>query len=114
MDSKEVAKKYFDLSNDSNFSEIAKLFTDTTVYTSQNTGEYIGADDIITMQKAFHGKFIKLNWTVNSINEINRSVYLFDYSFKGVKKDGDEMTSNGLEYITVKNKKIERVEIINK
>lgn len=110
----EIANSYFDLSNKSDFIEIAKLFTDSTTYSSQTTGEYVGVDDIITMQKAFHSKFKTLEWTINSVEEIKPGVILFDYDFAGETKDGEKVASSGLEYIDIQNGKIKRVEIKGK
>ncbi|RTK95397.1 hypothetical protein EKI60_00400 [Candidatus Saccharibacteria bacterium] len=70
MTALEIAKHYFDLSNRSDFDEIAKLFTSTTTCSSQNTGVYLGVADIIDMQKEFLSKFQKLHWQVNSAEEV--------------------------------------------
>jgi hypothetical protein len=37
-ESLKIAKHYFDLSNKSDFDSISLLFTDSTTYSSQNTG----------------------------------------------------------------------------
>ena len=110
----EIAQLYFDLSNKSAFEGTAKLFTDETVYRSVNAGDYVGIKDILTMQKAFHGKFKKLHWHVNSVEETKPGTVLFDYDFSATTKDGEQTTSSGLEYVKVANGKITRVEIENK
>ena len=109
-----IAQLYFALSNKSDFDGIGKLFTDKTVYKSQNTGEYIGVTDILTMQRAFHGKFSSLNWKVNSVREIKPGVILFDYELRGELASGEVTTSTGLEYVTVNHGKIQEIEIENK
>jgi hypothetical protein len=110
----EIAQLYFDLSNKSDFDGIVQLLTDNTTYSSQSTGEYIGKDAILAMQRAFHGKFSTLNWTVNSVKTTMNGVIVFDYDFYGKQHDGTEVHSSGLEYITVLYGKIQDVEIRSK
>ena len=110
----EIARLYFDLSNKSDFEGIAKLLTETTTYSSQNTGEYIGKDAILEMQQAFHEKFSSLEWKVNSVKTTMNGVIVFDYDFIGKQFDGNEVRSLGLEYITVLYGKIQDIEIRNK
>lgn len=110
----EIAKRYFDLSNKSDFDGIAKLFTETTTYSSQTTGMYLGRDDILAMQKAFHGKFASLQWKVNSVEEVKPGIVLFDYDFRGELPNGEKVESSGLEYVIVYQGTIQHVEIRNK
>jgi len=110
----ETAQHYFDLSNKSDFAQIAKLFTDTTTYSSQTTGVYLGRDDIIAMQRAFHGKFTSLHWKVNSVEEVKPGIVLFDYDFIGELPNGERIESSGLEYVIVAGGKIQHVEIRSK
>ncbi len=109
-----IAKKYFRLSNQSDFDGIGKLLSDSTKYSSQNTGVFIGKDDIITMQKNFHSKFSSLSWKVNSVEEVKPGVVLFDYSFEAKTKDEEVVKSEGLEYVIVHNNKIQHIEIKSK
>ncbi len=109
----EIARLYFELSNVSDFEGIGKLLTDTTVYISQTTGEYRGHDDIVAMQRAYHGKFSSLRWTVNSVKEVDQDTVLFDYNFAGTLISGEEVNSAGLEAITVIRGKIQCIEISN-
>jgi hypothetical protein len=110
----ETAKLYFDLSNKSDFEGIGKLFTDTTTYSSQTTGIYLGRDDIMQMQRAFHGKFASLHWQVNSVKEVKPGIVLFDFNFTGTLPNGEKIKSSGLEYVIVHQNKIQHVEIRNK
>ena len=114
MTSLQTAQLYFDLSNKSDFEGIAKLFTKDTVYHSANTGDYVGTDTILKMQKAFHGKFKQLHWHVNSVEEEEPGTILFDYDFSATTKDGEQVSGSGLEYVGVVDGKITRVEIKNK
>jgi hypothetical protein len=109
----EIAKQYFDLSNNSDFAGIAKLFTNTTSYSSANTGVYLGVGDIINMQKDFHAKFKRLIWKINSVEEIKPGIILFKYDFEATTNSGDEIQSTGLEYVIVANGKIQHIEIRN-
>ena len=109
-----IAKLYFGLSNKSDFDGIAKLFTETTTYSSQTTGIYLGRDDILAMQQAFHGKFTSLHWQVNSVEEVKPGIILFDYDFVGTLPSGEKIKSSGLEYVIVYEGKIQHIEIRNK
>lgn len=109
-----IAKLYFDLSNKSNFDGIRKLFTEATTYSSQTTGVYVGRDDILAMQRAFHGRFASLHWKVNSVEEVKPGVMLFDYDFVGKLPSGEKIESSGLEYVVVYQDKIQHIEIRNK
>jgi len=110
----QLARHYFDLSNRSDFEGIATLFRDSTTYSSQTTGVYLGSDAIIAMQQNFHAKFKKLNWHVNSVEEVKPGIVLFDYDFMGELLNGEKIESPGLEYVIMYKEKIQHVEIRNK
>lgn len=110
----EIAKRYFELSNKSDFSGMEKLFTNSTTYSSQTTGIYLGRNDIIAMQRAFRGKFSLLHWQVNSVKEMKPGVVLFDYDFVGEMPSGEKTEGSGLEYVIVYEGKIQHIEIRNK
>jgi hypothetical protein len=93
----QIARHYFDLSNKSDFDGIEKLFTETTTYSSQTTGLYLGRDDILAMQRAFHGKFASLEWKVNSVEEVKPGILLVDYDFVGELLSGEKVESSGLD-----------------
>jgi hypothetical protein len=109
-----IATLYFDLSNKSDFDGIGKLFTETTTYSSQTTGMYLGCDDILAMQRRFHAKFSSLEWTVNSVEEVKPGIVLLDYDFTGELPSGEKIKSSGLEYVIVYENKIQHIEIRNK
>jgi len=109
-----IAKRYFELSNTSDFSGIKNLLAESTTYSSQTTGIYLGRENILTMQRTFHGKFSSLKWQVNSVEEIKPGVVLFDYDFAGELPDGKKVEASGLEYVTVYQGKIRHIEIRNK
>lgn len=114
MSALETAKLYFDLSNKSDFEGMEKLFTDSTTYSSQNTGVYLGRRDILAMQRAFHGKFSSLHWKVNSVKEVKSGVILFDYDFVGEMQNGEKIKNSGSEYVIIHRDKIQHIEIRNK
>lgn len=114
MTALETAKLYFELSNKSDFDGIAKLFTGTTTYSSQTTGVYLGVEDIIKMQREFHGKFSALNWEVNFVEEVKPGIVLFDYDFLATTKDGERVQASGFEYVIVYDDKIQHIEIRSK
>ena len=114
MTALEIVRHYFDLSNKSDFEGIAKLFSEGTVYHSANTGEYTGVNDIIKMQKAFHGKFKQLHWNVNSVQAVEPDTILSDYDFTGTLPSGEIVQSTGLEYVTVHDGKIQKIVIQGK
>lgn len=109
-----IAEEYFKLSNLSDFDSIAKLFTNHTTYSSQNTGLFLGSEDILKMQKEFHEKFIKHNWKVNSVREVRPGIILFDYDFEAEDKSGAKLKLEGLEYVIIQDGKIIHIEIRNK
>lgn len=88
--------------------------TDATTYSSQNTGTYVGKQNILNMQRAFHGTFVSLHWRINSVVELKPGVILFDYDFTGEAADGHKAKSSGLEYVTVYQNKIRHIEIRSK
>jgi hypothetical protein len=110
----DVTKYYFELSNMSDLDRIADLFTDTTTYSSQTTGMYLGREDIIAMQRDFHGSFAALTWRTNSVEEVKPGIVLVDFAFVGEKPDGEVVRSDGLEYVVVVDGTIQHVEIRNK
>jgi len=114
MKALEVAQLYFALSNKSDFEGIAQLMTPETHYKSETTGEFQGVNAILDMQKAFHGRFSKLHWKVNSVSQVDEDTVCFDYDFVGTKDGGEQIASTGLEYITVQNQKIIAVDIQSK
>lgn len=114
MTNLEIAKRYFDLSNNSDFTKIAELLTPTTTYSSQNTGLYLGAEDILNMQRSFHIKFSSLKWSMNSVEEVKPGIILIDYEFSATFSNGEKVESSGLEYVIVHDGKIQHIEIRNK
>jgi hypothetical protein len=110
----DIAMRYFDVSNKSDMEAIYPMFRASTTYSSQNTGVYLGAEQIIDMQRKFHSSFDSLRWDIHSVEEPQPGVVKFDFTFIGQKKTGDSINLLGVEYIIVYNGKIQHVEIRNK
>ena len=113
-DAIKLAKHYFDLSNQGRLSDIRKLFTDSSTYSSVNTGLYLGADRIMQMQSAFFAGFESLSWTIHSVEEVKPGIVLFDFTFSGKTLDGETLSRDGLEYVVVHDGKIQHIEVKNK
>jgi hypothetical protein len=111
MNTQQIAQRYFDLSNDSNFGGIQELLSESVSYRSPTTGEFYDRDSVLAMQKDFHNKFETLNWHINSIKSTAPDQVVVDYNFEAKAKDDSVTKSTGLEYITVKNGRVTAIEI---
>ena len=109
----QIALKYFEVSNQSNFDEIEKLLHENATYSSQNTGLYLWIQDILDMQKSFHGSFESLEWKIIDSHEEKPGIIKVDFEFIWVKS-WEELRFQGVEYIIVANCKIQHIEIKNK
>jgi PPOX class probable F420-dependent enzyme len=109
-----IAQKYFELSNQSDFAGISRLLANDLTYSSSRTGDYSGAEEVIQMQKAFHGQFSSLRWTVNAVEEEKPGLIKFNYSFAAKTPTGEKQASDGIEYIRVSDGKIHRIELRTK
>lgn len=110
----EVAKKYFEVSNKSDMEAIASMMTPTTTYSSVRQGVFLGVDQIIEMQTAFHRSFEYLNWEVKSVEEIRPGVVLLDFILHAQKSGEEKVAIPGDEYVIVQDGKLQHVEVRNK
>ncbi len=110
----QLAEHYFTLSNAGKLDEIKTLFTASSTYSSANTGVFLGADQIMDMQRAFFSSFETMGWDVHHIEEIRSGVVFVDFTFSGVTKDGENINRPGLEYVVVYNGKLQHVDVRNK
>ena len=110
----QLAKHYFNLSNEGRLSDIRKLFTPSSTYSSENTGVYLGADQIMEMQTEFFASFETMGWDVHSVKEVKPGIVLFDFTFSGKTLDGEAVHRSGREYVIVYNGKIQHIEVRNK
>lgn len=113
-DTIELAKKYFEVSNQSDMKAIRSMMTASTTSSSPNTGVFLGVDNIIKMQEEYHGSFDWLNWEVLEVEERAPGVVWFDFHFTGKKKDGGEVSFLGEEYVIIHEGKIVHLEIKTK
>ena len=110
----EVAKHYFDLSNQRDLDGIRKLLTETSTYSSPNTGVYLGVEQIMTMKETFYDSFTEMHWEVHELHEERPGVIKFDFTFSGTQTDGTEVERPGTEYVIVHNNKLLHIEVQNK
>ena len=113
-DAVQLAKHYFDLSNEGKLTEIKELFTSSSTYSSANMDVYLGADQIMNMQTKFFAGFDTMGWYVNSVKEVKLGIVLFDFTFTGKTLDGESIQRSGREYVVVSNGKIQHIEVRNK
>ena len=113
-DAVQVAKYYFDLSNEGKLADIKKLFTPSSTYSAANTDVCLGADQIMEMQTKFFASFGTMSWDVHSVKEVKPGIVLFDFTFSGKTLDGEAVHRTGREYVIVYNGKIQHVEVRNK
>ena len=113
-DAVQLAKHYFDLSNEGKLVDIKKLLMPSSTYSSANTGVYLGADQIMEMQTKFFASFETMGWDVHSVKELQPGIVLFDFSFSGKTLDGEAVHRSGREYVIVYNGKIQHIEVRNK
>lgn len=109
----EIARHYFDLSNQSKLSDISKLFTACSTYSSANTGMFLGADEIMKMQAEFFAGHQALNWTIDSLEEVKSGIVVIDFSFTGKTLNGEAVYRSGLETVVVYQGKIQHIEVKN-
>ena len=109
-----TAMIYFDYSNNRDFEKIADMFTESSTYSSQNTGVYLGARDIMEMTKFFFNSHEKLFWNIHSVEEIRPGVVKFDFTLEARRNNGEEYTKPGIEYVIIFENKIQHVEVRNK
>ena len=98
-------------SSRSDLDGIRDLMTNGTTYSSQNSGIYLGADQIMEMQSAFHGKFEMMGWKINEVEEVKPGIVRFDFVFSGATKAGEEVHQPGIEYVIVHNGKLQHIEV---
>jgi len=109
----QTVQQYFEYSNVSNFDKILELFTDTSTYSSQKTGLYVWAQDIIEMQKTFHASYNKLHWKVIRIDEEKPWIVKVDFLFTWLKQE-EKIEFSAIEYLIIVDGKIQHIEIRNK
>lgn len=106
-----VAEKYFALSNQHDMDAIAELLTDSSTRSSVRTGVYLGREQIMDMMRPFHESFSELRWDIETIEEIRPGVVEVRCEMTGIKLDGTAVSLKDLEYVIVKDGKLQHVEV---
>ena len=110
----DVASRYFQLSNASDFVGIARLLGETTTYRSGNGDFFVGGQDIVTMQRAYHGSFIRLAWTVTHMAEVRPGVVRLEFDFVGENEANEQVAYSGVEHIVVRDGVIVHIDVVRK
>ncbi len=114
MNNISLAKEYFEASNESDMKTISHMMSDSTTYSSPSTGLYLWVENIITMQGQFHASFEYLSWEVTSYFEEKPWIVLCCFNFRWKKKNWEDVSFSGKEYIIVFEWKIQHIEIQSK
>ncbi len=107
----EIAKNYFELSNDSNFAAISQLFHAGSTFRSGKGELFLGVENIMAMQKLHHGSYAKLEWLVRSVSEVKPGIVHFVFDFKGETQLGEQVEYSGMEDVIVFDGKIQHVQV---
>ena len=111
MTALETARLYFDLSNASDFAGIGKMLHAGTSYRSGNGDLFLGAEDILAMQREYHGSFARLHWTVDRAEEIGPGIARLEFSFKGESAGGEPVSYRGIEHVLARDGRIEHIDV---
>ena len=106
-----IARHYFELSNDSNFAGISKLFCESSTFRSGKGELFLGVNNIMAMQRAHHGSYARLEWAVKSVSEVKPGIVHFAFDFKGETQTGEQVEYSGFEDVIVFGGKIQHVQI---
>ena len=108
----DIANRYFELSNASDFAGIARLLCDTTTYRSGDGKFFLGAHDIMAMQRAYHGSFNQLLWTVTEVAEVDPGIVRLEFDFSGENDAGERIVYSGVEHVLAKNGVIVHIDVV--
>ncbi len=111
MTSLEIAKNYFELSNESNFKEIERMFCKSSTFRSGKGELFLGCEKIMAMQRVHHGIYKQLKWTVNEVSELKPGIVRFEFDFTGEKQDGEAVSYSGVEDIVIHDKMIQHIQV---
>ena len=114
MNSVELTRQYFQLSNERKLETIRYLFEKQATYSSDNTGLYFGRDAIMRMMGDFFDAFPSLYWEIHSLVENTPHIAEVDFTLVAKKTDGSKILRPGIERVVVVNGLIRHVEVRNK
>ena len=98
---RQIARTYFEYSNQSDMAQIGTLLTDNCTYYSRQLGFFIGQGEVIEMQRVFHAQYQSLSWKILSLNELKPNVIEIEFGFEGVLHNGEQQTRQGREHILI-------------
>ncbi|WP_120501698.1 nuclear transport factor 2 family protein [Roseovarius sp. EL26] len=107
----EIALNYIEASNRSDMEAITSMMNPSTTYSSQNTGLYLGDEQIMAMQAAFHADFVSLHWDISELQEIRPGVVQFAFTMSGTKQTGEQISVAGQETVIVYNNCLQHIEV---
>lgn len=110
----DIAKKYFELSNEWNLDWISEMFKENSTYSSQNTWIYLGRENIMKMMRNFFDSFKILNWEVKSEEEVWKWIILFDFILTWEKSSWEKIQMEWLEYVIIFEWNIQHIDVRNK
>ncbi len=113
MTALEIARRYFELSNESNFDEITKMFRESSTFSGRED-LFLGVNDIMAMQRAHHGSYKQLRWVVKHVEELKPGIIRFDFDFQGETQSGELVEFSGLEDVLIYDGKIQHVGVCRK
>jgi hypothetical protein len=96
-----LTEQYFAYSNQSDMAQIEALFHQSSTYYSANLGFFVSKRAIIDMQRAFHGQYQTLHWTMDKVVESKLNIIEIEFSFEGTLQDGKTSKRQGREHILV-------------
>ncbi|NND64535.1 MAG: nuclear transport factor 2 family protein [Gammaproteobacteria bacterium] len=108
-----LAEKYFELSNHGDLDSIEQLFTESSTYSSQNTGVFFGCQDIMSMMRSFFESFETLEWQIKELKEEKPGVVHIEFVMTGKTMTGEEVTHDGHEYVIVESGTLRHIDVRN-
>lgn len=108
-----IARLYFELSNRRDLPRIAELMTDSTTYSSDNTGLHLGQAGIMEMQRSFFERFEELHWEIASCEEVRPGIVRLAFVLTGRTKGGETLRRTGIEHVVVHRGKLQHIEVRN-
>lgn len=106
----QIAREYFELSNQADLDTIEALFLPTSTYSSSQ-GLFFGPPDIMAMMRGFFASHISLHWTIDSARELTPHIVEIEFSFQGRDPKGNNILRRGLERVVVRGGRIHHIEV---
>ena len=107
----DIAKHYFQLSNESNLEDISRMFCENSTFRSGKNVLFLGVQDIMAMQHIHHGMYKKLRWHVKDVKEIKPGIIHFEFDFEGVTHSEEQIAYSGMEDVIIYKGKIQHVQV---